>query len=173
MQFNVAQLLKESLGAQREHHLDEDFDPLEETGTSHVAGDLRLLRTDDGIWVCGVLDSNATSVCARCSETYEYPTTLNVDDVWYPVADINTGAKLSAPDEDAFVINAHHELDLTEAIRQYAVTSVPMKPLCQPDCPGICPSCGTSLKYEQCKCSRFQSDPRWGPLLDLLVKQQS
>jgi len=42
----------------------------------------------------------------------------------------------SEEESDSFMIDEHHILDLTEAIRQYTLLNLPMKPLCRPDCNG-------------------------------------
>ncbi len=172
MHFNVAQLLKEPIGAQRIHRLDEDAASLQETGASHIAGDLRFLRTEDGVWVQGAVDAKAASVCARCLEPFAHVMHFLIDDVWHPLIDVDTGARLPVPDGDVFIIDLHHVLDLREAVRQYVLTSAPMKPLCGSDCSGICPRCGAQLNYEECRCSGLQRDLRWGPLLDLLAQEQ-
>ena len=36
-----------------------------------------------------------------------------------------------------FIIDNNRSIDLTEAIRQYALLAMPMKPLCSPDCRGL------------------------------------
>ena len=38
--------------------------------------------------------------------------------------------------------------------------NVPMKPLCRPDCKGLCPDCGADLNEGACSCgSRPRSTP--------------
>jgi len=45
---------------------------------------------------------------------------------------------LPPPDEaGCFTIDEHQVIDLTEAVRQYALMAVPMKPLCREDCAGL------------------------------------
>ncbi len=39
-------------------------------------------------------------------------------------------------DEPGFSIDESHELDLGEALRQWIVLAIPIKPSCGPDCPG-------------------------------------
>ena len=85
-----------------------------------------------------------------------------------PTIDINTGAKLPEPDETgSFTIDEHHILDLTEAIRQYRVMALPMKPLCREECAGLCPTCGKNLNTGPCDCPANEIDPRWAKLLKL------
>jgi uncharacterized protein len=76
--------------------------------------------------------------------------------------------KLPPPDDPgSFTIDEHHILDLTEAIRQYIVTAMPMKSLCREDCAGLCPTCGKDLNQGKCGCKQEELDPRWAELLKL------
>lgn len=43
-------------------------------------------------------------------------------------------------------------IELTEDIREAILLDYPIKPLCKPDCRGICPLCGANLNEEKCGC---------------------
>lgn len=45
--------------------------------------------------------------------------------------------------------------------------NVPMKPLCQPDCRGLCPACGTDWNEGACSCAGSEPDSRWAALAAL------
>jgi uncharacterized protein len=84
--------------------------------------------------------------------------------------DASTGESLALPaDSDAFLIDSHQVLDLTEAVRQYRLTAEPMQPLCKPDCLGLCPHCGYNLNEGPCGCPRQETDARWAALAELAV----
>jgi uncharacterized protein len=75
---------------------------------------------------------------------------------------------LPSPEEpSAFTIDEHHILDLTEGIRQYALMAIPMKPLCNKDCAGLCQKCGQNLNQGKCNCPAEEIDPRWSKLAGL------
>jgi uncharacterized protein len=44
--------------------------------------------------------------------------------------------------------------------------NIPMKPLCRPDCAGLCPTCGADLNQGACACAK-PADPRWDRLAAL------
>jgi uncharacterized metal-binding protein YceD (DUF177 family) len=48
--------------------------------------------------------------------------------------------------------------------------NIPMKPLCRPDCPGLCPRCGADLGAGECSCAASAPDPRWAALAALKQK---
>lgn len=61
------------------------------------------------------------------------------------------------------------ELDLARWARDAAVLALPAQILCQPNCPGLCPTCGESLKGADPSDHRHSEviDPRWAKLGEL------
>lgn len=159
MQLNTAQLLKEAIGASRSYEINDDLNFTEEEITKgHVRGDVKLIRTDKGILVKGSLEGHNNLMCSRCLNYFEYPLRLEIEEEFFPSIDVSRGISLPLPeDSSAFMIDGHHVLDLSEAVRQYALLDLPMKPLCRPDCGGLCPDCGANLNQGRCQCnSLFQ-----------------
>jgi len=138
MQLNVSQLLKDSIGSIRNYEESETVDIT--GGGSMVEGKVRLTRTDRGILVKGTLHTEVEVTCSRCLSLFSCPLALNIEEEYFPTTDVVSGATLPLPEEPGgFTIDEHHILDLTEAIRQYALLATPMKPLCGEDCAGLCP----------------------------------
>ena len=130
-----------------------------------IQGEVRLTRTDRSILVQGTLNTEIELTCSRCLSPFSCPLTLNIEDEYFPTADIFSGRPLPLPDEpDCFTIDEQHILDLTEAVRQYALLATPMKPLCHEDCAGLCPTCGYNLNQGACNCPSQEIDPRWAKL---------
>ena len=166
MQINVSQLLKESIGTTRDYEVSELIDVT--GGDRLVQGEVRLLRTHRGILVRGVLHTEVELTCSRCLSLFSYPVTLNIEEEYIPTIDIVSGAPLSSPEEPgSFAIDEHHVIDLTEAIRQYTLLAMPMKPLCRKDCAGLCPNCGHNLNQGLCSCPLQEANPRWSALSKL------
>jgi uncharacterized protein len=166
MQTNVAQLLKAPVGSIRTFPVD---DTLEESGTEyHVQGELTLIRSTGSILVQGRLETQTDITCSRCLKPFTLKIPLKIQEEFFPTIDIITGMKLPKPeDPGSFTIDEHHILDLTEAIRQYIVTAMPMKPLCKEECAGLCGTCGKDLNLGECGCRQETIDPRWAELLKL------
>jgi uncharacterized protein len=61
-------------------------------------------------------------------------------------------------------------IDLAEVMREQFYLAMPMKPLCKPDCQGLCPVCGGNRNRERCACRADWVDPRMEPLKKLLDK---
>lgn len=156
MLFNVAGLLRERVGATRDYELEPE--PPIHRGRAH------LIRTPDGVLVHLEADVTIDAACSRCLVPFSYPVHIVFDEIWVQQFDL-TGGRLEAPDDpDAFLIDDHHTIDSTEAVRQYSETAAEMQPLCRPECPGICSQCGQDLSITACDCDRSPVDSRWEAL---------
>ena len=161
MKIHVAQMLKQTVGLTKEYPVDEPA----QADRGPVRGRVKLTRTGRSILVTGRLETAARLACGRCLEEFEAPLSLDVEEEFFPTVDVLTGEPLPAPeDEGAFTIDENHILDLDEAVRQYTILALPMKPICRPDCAGLCPHCGASLNQGLCQCPTTQPDPRWAKL---------
>ncbi|HAV42993.1 TPA: hypothetical protein DCX15_03135 [bacterium] len=49
-------------------------------------------------------------------------------------------------------------IDLRDGIRDEIFLGIPMKPLCQDTCLGLCPLCGQDLNKERCNCRRKDTE---------------
>jgi uncharacterized protein len=154
MQINVAQFLKEATGSTRCIHVDEVISFDREATSHHITGEVNLIRVGSGILAQGRFDTQSQLSCSRCLSVFAYPFSFDVDDEFYPAVDIDTGETISQPeDSGAFEIDEHHILDMGELFRQSTLLAIPMKPLCCPECRGLCPQCGADLNNESCHCS--------------------
>ena len=166
MQTNVAQLLKAPVGSIRVLPVS---DTLEDEGKQYlIQGEVTLTRTNNSILAQGTLTASTEFTCSRCLRQFTCNLTLHIEEEYFPTIDIITGLKLPPPEEaGSFTIDEHHVLDLTEAIRQYIVMAVPMKPLCKEECAGLCSICGKDLNLGACGCRQEEIDTRWAELLKL------
>jgi len=172
MQINVSQLLKASIGSIRDYEVSEVVS-IDGSGCL-VQGEVRLMRTNRGILVKGTLHTEAEVTCSRCLSLFNYPLTLDIEEEYFPTADVVSGASLSVSDEPGcFTIDEYHILDLTEAISQYALIAVPMKPLCREDCAGLCPQCGHDLNQGPCGCPSQETEHRRSELRNCLSASPS
>ena len=166
MQINVSQLLKEPIGATRNYMVNETTDVVD--NGSGIQGEVKLTRTDRGILVEGTIPTESKLTCSRCLGSFGCPITLNIAEEYFPTTDVISGARLSLGEESGcLTIDEHHIIDLAEAVRQYALLSAPMKPLCGEDCAGLCPRCGHNQNQDPCSCPPQGTDSRWPRLSTL------
>jgi len=168
---NVAQLLKEPVGSKRILGVDTPWGEQEDQpATSYVRGKLTLTRTDKGVWAHVPLEAAADVVCGRCTASFMTWVDFTIDEEYLPTVDVTTGSRVHYADEnadEAFFIDPHHTLDLTEAVRQYSIAATPMAVACRPECLGLCPTCGADLNLGPCACPT-EVDLRWAGLKRIL-----
>lgn len=170
-QINVSQLLKAPIGTIREHRLNDNIDIA--GGSRLIQGEVQLTRADRSILVKGTLNTEVELTCSRCLNLFSCLLTLNIEEEYFPTKDIITDVSLSSPEEPgSFTIDGNNILDLTEAISQYALLAIPMKPLCHEDCAGLCPTCGANLNQGPCGCPAKPADPRWSKLIQFTSSKQ-
>jgi len=172
VRFNVARLLKSAAGASREYDFDEDIAGIDEELDIilPLTGKVRFLRTDSGILVTGHLHTEVRMPCRRCLTPVTVPVEFDLEEQFHPSVDIFTGAAipLEEGEDEVTRMDGHHILTLTEVIRQNLLLVLPMSPLCDPHCRGLCPNCGANLNEGPCDCQREESDPRLAALRELL-----
>jgi uncharacterized protein len=169
MEMNVSQLLQEPVGSTREHKFDTEADITGDGNTYRVRGECSLMRTRRGVLVKCRMDSEVELTCGRCLKQFRYPVKIRFEEEFLPTLDITSGTPLPQTDDaGAFTIDERHILDLFEPARQYALMTLPIKPLCRASCAGLCQKCGKNLNQGKCACPTTQIDPRWSELTKLL-----
>jgi len=161
MLFNVAQLLRQEVGATRSYRLDAEA-PVH-------GGHVRLTRVPGGVLVECEAEVLIEAECSRCLAPFAYRERVRFEEIYAQQVDLLTGQRLPAEEADpeGFVISLDNTIDIREALRQYSETAVAMQPLCRADCPGLCPECGADLSIADCQCERGPADPRWAGLAAL------
>ena len=162
MCINVAQLLKEPVGSSRSYQINESI-AIEDI--DYAKGKITLVRTNRSILVKGAMTVSVTGICSRCLSPIDYAVNFNLEDEFFPRVDISSNSTSSGESDDSTIIDDNHVLDLNEVIRQYTLLTMPTKPLCRPDCGGLCQYCGHDLNQGPCQCSSRACDQRWSKLV--------
>jgi uncharacterized protein len=175
MRFNVAQLVQEPIGSSRQYTFEEDaFDLGEEFGRGRVEGRVKAIRTRRGLLLTGHLKATPRLVCSRCLVDFMMTVEADFEEEFVPVIDIVTGLPVMLEDGegDLFRIDQSHEIDMSELVRQYAIVSIPMRPLCKEECARLCPECGANLNEGPCACEPATSNSPFSALRELLQEEQ-
>ncbi len=115
----------------------------------------------------GTIASRLELTCSRCLEVFEVPVAARFDLRYLPQT--LAGNKEEDPDDDpSTTFYADDQIDLGQMVREQCYLAIPMKPLCRPDCQGLCSTCGTNLNTERCHCNPQWVDPRLAALQALV-----
>jgi len=136
---NIAALLKEPVGSVREFSVDiDEFELDPELVAYDIVGDLRLIRLQDEVLADVRLRAKVGLECDRCLGDYLQPVQAKFSVEYEPTIDVHTGHAVQEIDDetDRFAITEHHEVDLSEPLRQELIVALPMVAVCGPECPG-------------------------------------
>jgi uncharacterized protein len=137
---------------------------------SPVSARLRIEKAGAEIMVKGDLRAEIKLICSRCLKEYNGKLTVPVDTVYHPVEELKEEAHLSEVRSEELDLDFYsgEEIDLLDLVKEQVELNIPMKPLCDDACKGICPKCGTDLNIRSCTCSVKDIDPRFESLKKLL-----
>ncbi len=175
MQFNVAGLLKDRIGATRSYEVDEQSLVSGQDTFQAVRGPVHMLRTDRGILVRAEISGITSESCSRCLAPATIDASSTVEEEFVPVNSFGNllypvaGESEGPADQDEFYIDDRNILTLAEAARQALVSALPMAPLCKPDCLGICPECAADRNVNPCSCAE-QPRSEWHELVELKLR---
>lgn len=160
--------IETTLGAQELDLADEpaDFDQ-----PVHVR--VKLTRMQEDVLAEGETHTTAHTACSRCLE----PMPLEIDGSFQALFVPEAGAygqRMGRRDfewnDERVSFYSEGTIDLSDEICQSLVIEIPLKPLCRPDCAGLCPQCGKNLNEGPCDCEPEpdQAPSPWDALRDLV-----
>ena len=128
-------------------------------------GKLFFQRTPKGIEVTGSIRTALSLHCARCLKECILPVELEFEECFIHMKDAPRDEDTELLQDDMDVGFLPEEgIDLKDIVEEQILLNIPMKPLCQDGCKGLCSICGADLNLEECGCDRWQSDPRFAVL---------
>ena len=109
--------------------------PITVSGTSILQG--------DDVYVDGTIKCKIVGECARCLKKVEREWSCEFSVVY----------AVTRQDEDDYLYE-NGRVDLTPAVEDVVLTSLPTVIYCKDDCLGLCPKCGKDLNDGPCNCKK-------------------
>lgn len=128
---------------------------------SPVELELRLEVVMEGVLATGTASVHAVGECVRCLIDVEEDLDADFAELY-----LNEDA-----DEDQLALE-DDLLDLEPVLRDAVVLALPHHPLCDPECPGLCPDCGVRLADDPDHTHGDAIDPRWSTLTQLTERPE-
>ncbi len=123
-----------------------------------------------GVELDGRLEGRVGLACVRCLEPFDvdleadFSLTLVGEAIEFGVGE----APLEEKDTSLFFA-AGGKADYRTIAEEQIYLNLPLKPVCRPECAGLCPTCGANRNLLECGCSRESVDPRLAPLQGLKI----
>lgn len=114
-----------------------------------VATDFDVTFTNPNVNVSGIIACFVRGNCDRCLRDIDVKINIPFNQTFY---------KDEAEEDDQYVYTSSL-LDVTQAVSDEIVLSLPMSLLCKEDCKGLCPKCGCDLNERQCDCDTSRENP--------------
>lgn len=122
-----------------------------------VDADVTIESMADGLIARGEVGATVGFRCNRCLTEWEERRTTPLVAVFGEESD-----------EEINPIDREGTIDLEPSVRDELTLSLPLVPLCQEGCRGLCPTCGTDLNREPCSGHPEESGSPFAGLRDLL-----
>ena len=132
---------------------------------SDIEASVRLEAVIEGVLATGTARVVAVGECVRCLEAVEVPLEVDFQELY--VYDDGDDPVVAEAESDETRRLEGDLLDLEPVLRDEVVLALPMKPLCTPDCAGLCPICGVRLADAPGHAHEAEIDPRWAALRQL------
>lgn len=132
---------------------------------------LHVQRADEGVLLRGTLKGGVSLPCDRCLEDTQYPIDSKIEEYEEIPPEKR---KSKEPEEEGYIVYEKHVpmLDLNRVAWEQFMMSLPIVPLCNKDCKGLCPDCGKNLNEGECECLKETGDPRLAILKDVKIGEK-
>ena len=133
----------------------------------------RLSRKENQIILQGVLTTRIEVRCDRCLGAVTVPVETQFEVAYITAADYESTETAELQAEDlGFSIFDGEAINLDELVREQVLLALPTRLLCDEECKGLCPNCGSDLNINLCSCESGELDPRWAALAALKRRAQ-
>jgi uncharacterized protein len=123
---------------------------------SDLIGVVRVTRTSQGLLVQAKLQASIAAECVRCLSEFQQLLEVEFSDLY-----AFTQASVT---ESGLILPENGKIDLAPIVRDEMLLAVPIKPLCRPNCKGLCPICGENQNETTCHHGDESTEPGAGKL---------
>lgn len=154
------------------------IDCLRIPSNSLIEVELAIESVSEGVLASGSIKADATGECIRCLTGIDWPISERFTELFrYESVQKNhknnkrSEQKLDSDlddleddaDDEVFVMDGD-EIDLELPIRDAVILNMPINPLCDPNCLGLCTGCGEKISQLPADHSHAETDSRWDKL---------
>jgi uncharacterized protein len=143
--------------------------------TGKIQGDITVTREFDNIRVTGRVTAPLSLSCSRCLADF-----TSFVDTSFTIFFRKEAAVASSPEDELelgemdLLSSAYSgdEIDLTHEIEEQVAMEIPLKPLCNDSCKGLCHECGIDLNTSSCSCSKESASLTFSALKDFKITRK-
>jgi uncharacterized protein len=136
-----------------------------------VSVDLELISEKDQVKLSGHLQTTVLVACSRCLQDYTVELDEGIELVLLHFVPEDTPEEVDLRPQDLdteFYDGATIDVDLI--VTEQIFLALPQKPLCQPECSGLCSGCGADLNRESCRCEKREAGSAFDALRSMKLE---
>jgi uncharacterized protein len=158
--INVGFIVHEEIGFTSEFTFDVDRVEIEDLTLRNVRGVVHVGRTQQGLVVQGNFSGDITLECVRCLKDFSHHLELEFTELY--------AFNNKSVSESGLILPESAQIDLAPLVREYALLEVPISPIHDPDCKGLCIECGQDLNIRDCGHNQHPDESPFSELKNLL-----
>ena len=125
----------------------------------------------NNVSIKGRIEAGGELECCRCLELFDFPVEIEFKYVLTPAEDLEEELELTYEDMEYGNYNGG-VIDLAQLVVEQVILQVPIKPLCNDSCKGLCFTCGINLNREKCDHEAQQRISPFAALKNFKVKRE-
>jgi uncharacterized protein len=151
LRINAGFLINQPIGTSREIHIDLPETRLPpDLDVNNLNGLVRLTRTPKGVLVEADFSAEMKNECVRCLVEFSQTVVMEFSEMY--------AFNKRAVSESGLILPDDGNIDLAPLVREYLLLEIPIRPLCKPDCKGLCMECGEDLNVTTCEHEKLRTN---------------
>jgi uncharacterized protein len=131
--------------------------------------EIQLEGVTEGVLVTATVTGPLAAECARCLDPFSTEFKVRFQELFVLAADAERADGAEA--DDSYLLDGSGLLDLEPAVRDAIVLELPLSPLCEDGCQGLCAECGVRLADAEPGHGHEQRGTLWATLKDFRTEQ--
>ena len=120
------------------------------------------------IRIRGQFQVNVELPCSRCLEPVRFPVVAQFDQFYESNSERPLEGEIELQEKDTEIgFLSGDFIEVGDIVREQILLALPMQPICEEACKGLCPHCGKNRNQEACSCESMLVDPRLVQLLQI------
>ncbi len=132
----------------------------------------RVEKVLKNVSVKGRIEAEGGLDCSRCLEPFDFPVDVAFQYILTPVEEREDDELELTYDDLEYSHYNGDTIDLGELVVEQILLQVPIKPLCDDSCKGLCSVCGINLNKESCDHTVEQVRAPFAALKNFKVKKE-
>jgi uncharacterized protein len=138
---------------------------------------LKAFRVRELYEVQGTLRTSIRLPCSRCLKDFDTPMASDFELTYTKempgLMDVFDEEEIEVRVEEIGMIYFKgEEINLQQGIQEQVVMAFPLQPLCDENCKGLCPNCGSDLNQGDCGCKREPGSNKFAVLKNLKLDKK-